>query len=362
MTQRIAMLATLTAISITSFQANAYTISTGFTDSCHEFMTIQAVTTNELPTNFQPFFIPEPDSETWEILAEKVIPGPRGTTMDQFGEAGELVLISLTMGVRSPDTEGHSVTNLATLRDAHTNPAGQYQHFLRSTRDDGVDGDFQAIVGSIRFFRDTVQTALAYLKFPPRGQIITITAYADFYGQIKVDVWAPMFYLGVAMHTLQDSFSHTVRSDDLRKIRHVMNFIDAVTTDHKASRDGLAHSAAMDDCGADAEEISLVAIEATQELVNAGANAITLDSMAPIDDFIERWFQYEPGCTAQNNFCDSKWAHIARRDPTGPFIADAFDCTQTSTARPTDPKAAAFFTLLTGAAIMTRRRRRKNRP
>ncbi len=345
-------------ISLLATQAWGYTISSGFTESCHEAMTTQAITTNtDIPEDFQPVAVPIPDSEIWRLLAEN-LPADRGA-LEMSGESGDLILVSLVLGVRAPDTEGHSVTNLATLRDAHTNPAGQYPHFLRSTLDDGDAGNIKAIDGSIKHFRDTVQIALAYLKFPPEAQIISTLTYADFYGQVRVEVWAPMFFLGIAIHALQDSFSHTVRSDDLMKIRHVMNFIDAVNTGHEPGRDGLAHSGAMDNCQEDAKEIADVAIMATQELLNATANSVVSDDLAPIDTFIDRWFQYEPGCNSKNNFCDSKWTPIARREPTGPFIAGAFDCSQCSLTRHTDPKAGIFFVLMAAAVALARRKRRQ---
>ncbi|MEO1267977.1 MAG: hypothetical protein AAFX99_07760 [Myxococcota bacterium] len=326
--------------------ASAYTIATGFSESCHERMTVDAYFTlfegieqpeqvpDWLPEEFVPLDIPIPDSEVWRKVSDSVLSGigPMGTS--DIADWQRVVVTSLALGVRHPDTEGHSVTNLDTLRDAHTNPDGQYVHFLRSSTDDHDEGNALAIIQSRQTLRDNIQTGLAYLDFPTERQLITTTVYADFYGRIQVDVWAPAFYLGVALHTLQDSFSHTVRSDDLTTIRHVMNFIDAVTTGHRPGRDGLAHSDAMDDCMGDASEIAAVALMATEEFFIAAFDARAADSLDSVDAFMDRWFAYEPGCNADNNFCDSKWASLAQKDATEPFIADIFACAQVSPHQP----------------------------
>jgi hypothetical protein len=63
----------------------------------------------------------------------------------------------------------------------------------------------------------------------------------DFYNRFQGDVWEPAFRLAEAMHTVQDSFAHTIRSeaDDLKKIATVLNYVDAISTDFNAERDGL---------------------------------------------------------------------------------------------------------------------------
>ena len=50
----------------------------------------------------------------------------------------------------------------------------------------------------------------------------------DFYNRIQVDVWEPAFRPAEAMHTVQDSFAHTIRSeaDDLKKIATALNYAE----------------------------------------------------------------------------------------------------------------------------------------
>ncbi len=333
-----------------------YTIATGFSESCHERISISAFLSVDIPEEFkidQDIAIPQ--SESWRKIGD-ALASATGITFQN--DPQRLVVVSLALGARAPDTEGHSVANLASLREAHTNPSGQYAHFLRSTADDGNDeGNEAAIEGSRKHFRDILQIALAYTRFPTDAQLITTTFYLDFHGRIDVEVWAPVFYLGIAMHALQDSFSHTVRSDDLRKIRHVMNYIDAIQTSHEPSRDGIAHSDAMDDCHDTAKEIAAVAQEATGELIVTMASAMSTDNLDPIDDFMDKWFAYEPGCTQSNNFCDSKWSSLAQTDPTGPFIADFFACTLVDISRAPRQWPVALWIVL-GMALWIRQRRR----
>ncbi len=320
-----ASFAFVTALLVLPGECEAYTIASGFTKSCHEEMTVRTILALDFQDELLPQGVPIPKSDSWRKLSHSMA---EDNSVELESEEQRLVVFSILLGVRSPDTEGHSVTNLDTLRDAHTNPAGQYPHFLRSTLDDRESGDVSAIEGSVEHFRNHAQLAVAYLDFPREFQLIETSIYLDFYGQVDVEVWAPAFHLGIAIHALQDSFSHTVRSDDLHTIYHVMNFIEAVNTDHYEPRDGMAHSDAMDDCQDEAKEISETAEQATEELLIVINGGLASGDAPDLDPFINRWFSYREGCVAENNFCDSKWAPLARQDPTEPFLADILECSQ----------------------------------
>ncbi len=349
------VLLTISALCLMCIHASmawSYTIGTGFTESCHEVMTLEVYFDTETPPELEPLEAPIPKGDTWRTLANYL---EEDNSLSFKDDRERLAVLSLMLGVRSPDTEGHSVTNLETLREAHTNPSGQYAHFLRSTNDDYTEGDVEAIEGSVKIFRDLLQIGLAYLDFPLDAQVIKTDVYLDFYGRIEMEVWAPLFYFGVALHILQDSFSHAVRSDDLTKIRHVMNFVEAVQIGHQPTRDGLAHSTAMDNCQGPGREISEGAKVASKELFLAMSQAIQNDSLDPVDEFIGRWFVYEEGCTVQNNFCGSKWAATARQDPTVPYFSSILDCTQVHAAN--GWRAVSLFLLLLGVLFWRRERR-----
>ncbi len=128
------------------------------------------------------------------------------------------------------------------------------------------------------------------------------------------------------MHTFQDTFSHMIRSDDVREIHHVMNYIDASTVGHDEKRDGLAHSLTMDDCFGAAAEIAETATIATSELMRAFIADIRVYKGEATDQVLDDWLQLKPGCTMENNYCDSRWLEMARREQTEPLFEEAFDC------------------------------------
>jgi len=167
------------------------------------------------------------------------------------------------MGSRWPDEHGLSITSTEALFANHGDPADQFEHFLRSKDDDYDEGSRQALDKSREFFKDRVLKAAEYLFLPPEEQIVEINEYVEFYGVVSFKVYAPAFYLGTALHALEDSFSHTVRSDDLTRVLSVLNFTDAVSGSYNEERDGIAHSYHMDECskGGDNEPI----IEAAEQ-------------------------------------------------------------------------------------------------
>jgi hypothetical protein len=199
---------------------------------------------------------------------------------------------------------------------------------------------------------------------PPEEQLTTTHFAIDFYGDIEVDVWAPAFYLGKALHALQDSFTHTVRSNNLSKIRHVMNFVEAITSAYDESQDGLRHSSSMDACGFEPSEViqlklpdteatnqcseratvSLSDAEATRQIVRAALNAsIDLLTAASVELsgfdqgqrelFLTNWMELEQpselncdACGRDNQFCGSPYLTLVDAEPTGPYLEHALGC------------------------------------
>ena len=66
--------------------------------------------------------------------------------------------------------------------------------------DDGPEGDAAAVAGTRRIILDLIRTAREYIRRPPAEQIITVSMALDFYGPVKVEVWAPAYYVARAMH------------------------------------------------------------------------------------------------------------------------------------------------------------------
>lgn len=311
------MIGTIGAVSI---PANTYTIITGVTDSCHEVMAGDEIETFLRETDYpSEAMVPTPQKDLWEQYAAVLL---EGIEFDFRGPSEKFMGISLILGARWPDEQGRSVSNTETLYLAHSNPLDQYEHCLRMGEDDYEEGEVRSLERAREFMRERWRKAREFIQLDLDEQIIEIDEYVEFYGQVKLEVWAPAFYLGTMMHAVQDGFSHTIRSDDLKKVRHVMNFIEAVTDAHNPSRDGLAHSMAMDRCHDEAVDVAAGAIDATTDLLVFFSD----NSDAQLEEFLEEWFQYEAGCTEENDYCDSKWTNLAHMDPIKPLSEEIFSC------------------------------------
>ena len=310
--------------------AAAYSIFSGFTDGCHESITNQSLLI-ALPNLVPSESVLIPTSKTWEQVANNLLKGK--TLNRQWSQLTEdrfkLMLVSLLIGVRSPDTEGHAVTNFSSLRQIHADPnaEGQYAHALRGPDDDGTQGDANAVQGTREAIIQLIQDVNhSFRNKPPQEQLITVQLYFDFYGLVDIEVWEPAYLVGRSLHALQDSFAHTIRSDDLKQIRHVLNYVDAIAGDLKESVDGLPHSGFMDRCDGDTIIIADAATLASSDLINAVNRSIMLNDINPIQDVLEEWLTYEPGCTVANEYCDSIWLEFVRQEPTGPYLEEMIGC------------------------------------
>ena len=298
---------------------HAYTVQSGFTGGCHEDITIR------LSAAFLDDPIVDevvlPGGDTWRSLAQ---PLPELAGRD-LSEQQLFVLFSLVVGVRAPDTGGHSVSDLSAARVVADDPRPevQYLHALRGLQDDEPDGSRSTVEGTRASIRRSVAAASAALERPFESQNTSAPYTLDFYGLFSVPVWEPAYAIGEAAHTLQDSFSHSIRSDgyDLRKIAYVLNYIDAISTDFVESRDGIAHSRYLDRCTeSDVAELFAAADQATADLFEAFLSQQEGDEAA-IDALLDKWLTLQEGCTLENDFCDNaRWLEAARRDPTSTYF------------------------------------------
>jgi len=303
----------------------AYTINTGFTDPCHERMTYRAAKDLFASGLFKPeSSVQVPTDDVWEAVSDYIT---RTMNLEFESDAQKFTVVSFMIGARYPDNRGKSITNVQSLREVHRDPNRQKDHFLREVGDDYSAGNELAIERGLDFIRFNVEAMREARNFPPAEQVVKIPLYVEFYGMVDVKIWAPAFRLGIATHAVQDSFSHTIRSDDLHRIRHVMNYVDAVTYSYKQDRDGLRHSWAMDRCKEEAVDIAAGALEATTDflaIISSDDNVMAID----LERFFDDWMVYEQGCNAENDFCNSRWAEIARMDPSLPVLEEVFDCSQ----------------------------------
>ena len=313
--------------------ASAYSIYSGFTEGCHEKITLRSLLV-ALPNLVPSEAIPIPTSKTWKQVANNLLKGDEfNRQLPQLTEDRlKLMVVSLLIGVRSPDTEGHAVTNFSSLREIHADPSaeGQYAHALRGPSDDGPQGDDNAVQGTRDAIIQLIQDAGdRFRDKAPEEQIITVQLYFDFYGLVDIEVWEPAYLIGRSLHALQDSFAHTIRSDDLKQIRHVLNYVDAIAGDLQESVDGLPHSGFMDRCDGDTEIIAEAATLASSDLISAVNQSVASNEITPVIDLMDEWVTYEPGCTAANDYCASVWLDFVRQEPTGPYLEELIGC-QTS--------------------------------
>lgn len=308
------LITVLSGIVLNTSHSVAYYIDTGLSNPCHEKLTAELLVQFMQETSLDAEQnVPLPDSNLWEMYSDAIL---ANFDIKVENRNEKYVIASLMIGTRWPDEHGRSVTSLEALYSTHGDPSDQHEHFLRHPHHDYTDGNVAAIEEAKTFLSKRTRLALAYLKSEKDSQIIELTEYVEFYGQIKFKLWAPAFYLGTAIHTLQDSFSHTVRSDDLTHILHVMNFIDAVTEDFKEHKDGLAHSYGMDYCSPQNKPLTDESQRATYEMI------LMLET-GDFEDFeiiMQTWFQHRDGCTIENKFCNTKWYDNITSDPTDPIV------------------------------------------
>lgn len=325
--QRARMLTVaLVALSVTvgPAAARAYTIDTGFTDGCHEHITGAA---------FERFLLHLPSTEVvvpdggWRRVARLLV---RDLDMDPEAlDARErFVIMSLVLGVRHPDTDGHSVMHLDHARALHTDPdpAVQHVHVLRAVDDDGPEGDATALQGARDSILESLSKARDAARRPPEQQRIQARVYVDFYGPVEVVAWAPAFWIGYAAHTLQDSFSHTIRneSEDFRTVATVFNFTEAISGDLDPTGDELPHSNSMDRCTDATSPLVDAAIEATKDLFDTAHEVFADGHPQAPEMLVDRWLTRAPSCTRANDFCDNgPWLAVAAEDVTTPPLCSA---------------------------------------
>lgn len=310
----------------------AFSVSSGFSEPCHEHITSLAYGDFILEMSTPWIVIPEDGS--WRRLSDYFVE-QMGMDPDRVDDGLKFILVSLIMGVRAPDTDGHAMANIESLRRIHGDPRteGQHAHSLRAPEEDYDEGNAQAVDGAREMIMELVAEGQAYLFTSAAEQVIKVEGYLDFYGRFDIEVWAPMYYVGQAAHALQDTFSHTLRSDadNLYKIVHVANYVEAIGTHFDERRDGLAHSIAMDDCfRSDMAELTDAAIEASIDFFIAVRQQYNGWDPHAIEHVLDKWVTLKPGCSFEDHFCgNERWEKMARTDPTGPYVEGLFGCAHT---------------------------------
>jgi hypothetical protein len=374
-------LATAVALAVGAHPAAAFTIASGFTESCHERLGLAGMAL--LLRSQQPTNVVVPAGELWRRVAAEIAPAvlsaEEAAAVGPLTDAQTFVLYSVVVGIRSPDTGGHSVSNLNDLRRAQidADPSSQHLHCLRASTEDGLAADLAVVQDTERIIRKALADAVAAAG---QARNTTVPFYLDFYGPLQVEVDQPSYLIGRAMHTLQDCYAHNLRSADGRTIYTVLNYIDAVAGKLNEARDGMAHSDTMDDCRRSelaplvqrATGVSAALARAAVALSTSG-DATLLDqgfaacAAGQTDPTACEWIHYQPGCdpkdpaatgaccTADNAYCGSPYLAVAREKLTRPYVEEVLSCAAGGRVR-----SVPAFLLLMGPLLwlLGRRRRR----
>ncbi len=355
MTRRSTALCALVLLSAYWSPARAFSVASSAGDPCHERMTMAAWegVFESLPESAT--HVVAPEGGIWRALAKRLLPGV-GLDPSVLSDEDSFALVSLVLGARAPDTDGHSVADIDAMRMLHadTSEEGQYAHALRALHDDGPEGNARALAGTRALLRELLDEAISWLEHPPVERNTQTTVYMDFYGEVDVHVDGFAFTVGKAAHLVQDSFSHTVRSEesDWHEILHVLNYIDAINDDIDEEQDGLAHSARMDECNhPDVAPIADAAVVATGELFLALVAELREGDGEAVEEFMDDWLTLRPGCDLSNELCGHpEELTLARKKPTEPILASAFGCS--AGEAPAHSLTAGFFAVFLPFAFL----------
>jgi MYXO-CTERM domain-containing protein len=221
--------------------------------------------------------------------------------------------ITLLVGVRDNDLRGRGPTDMETVAQLHGDDAVQHEHCLRRAGQDGAVGSLAALAMCRAFIRDKVIAAIDALDSkgnPNPAARANITVTLAIRGQVTISL--PAFYvrMGEALHTMQDSFTHTLRSDDGAEVKTILNWIEDVSGKLDEGRDGPPHLSPLDHCD-DKDAIRLNrrtwATAASTELLQ-----VALDSgrdraakINALDGVLDRWLGAKDGCNANNSWCNA---------------------------------------------------------
>lgn len=288
---------------------------------------------------------------------------------DASGYDDNLYALSLIVGVRWADTRGGPSFSFGSMAAAANAPDDQRAHCLRGSAQDGPDGEAAAVADCRAWIEALYWLALGSLDDagnidPDRRTSVSVAT--EFQGSIDYPLSGFYFYAGRALHAVQDSFTHTFRSEDGRSIRHVFNWSEQVSCTLDERRDGHGHEGVLDDCeqgdpsqAARFEHAARASSALLSALSEPGSRAERAERIVA---FLEEWMAYEPGCTLDNDYCQNDvYDWLKRSDRSDAGICDGLVACQ-SAASPGGPGRGTRGLALLGASLaalaVLRRRRR----
>jgi MYXO-CTERM domain-containing protein len=225
-------------------------------------------------------------------------------------ELRDLVGATLLIGARDNDLQGRSPEDLSRLIALHGDDDEQDAHCLRAIAEDEPDGSIEALADCRAYLDERIDAALAGLGddgLPDLAARTTVPVYLQF--RDVTDVRLPVFWyeVGRALHTIEDAYTHTYRSDD-ESVTAVLNFVELAEKDYAESVDGPSHLSDMDDCTADAyrkaraESATTAATDFVLAMLQAETDG---ERRANTGAVLDRVLAFEPGCDASNGWCSA---------------------------------------------------------
>ncbi len=329
------------ALALVPARALAFTFESPFSDGCHERITRAALARVGWPAGAHP---PDLSSNDSLRIAHDL-------PFELPADAQNPWSLALLLGARDNDLRGYAADDFQELAEVHATPEDQREHCLRAPSDDGPDGDRTALLACRTFIVEELTAAIGAAADIDLAATGAQTVTLPFTGRRAVTLQRYGWHLGRALHALQDSFAHTLRTPDGARVRHVLNFVDrAQGSGYDEARDGHDHMSALDGCDpaslAEGHRTA-VATEASEQLLRAvvegagGGPARVLRAAAVVD----AWTVIEPGCSITNRYCDA------------PELSEGSAGCAAGPTAPAHSKGPALAALSVAAVLLRSRRR-----
>ncbi len=291
--------------------AAAYSTNTIVSDPCHEDMTQEAL--KRARAELGPLDVLKANEQERALIED--VPFRLENGLDDLGAA------SLVLANHHVDFGGNQPDDLANLAPLHGTPEHQQQHCLRTAAQDGVAGSRAALQDCRDTIRERIEAALD--AFDDNGRLdpsarTHLTVALDIRGPVDAELPTYHIQMGQALHTIQDGFSHTYRTEDQLEVVTVLNYIELVDGTLDSAVDGPPHSSALDACrNLDAlrsKRLEVATRASTEFLVATLDPELSREEkLNEVDRLLDKYFTHKDGCDYDNNWCDAPEAKY--KDP-----------------------------------------------
>ena len=303
---RLAAVAACVSLAGVAFEgsASAYSLDSAVSAGCHERISMEALRRVRKQLATAPSIEPKVGDD---IALISDVPFKVDDDMK------DVASVAFLIGVRDNDLKGRGAAEIEQLAAVHGNPDNQREHCLRSAEDEEPGGTIHALETCQAFIRGKILEAIDALDgngAPEAKRLVNVDIVLSLRGAVTVGLPAYWVRMGQAVHTMQDSFTHTFRTPDRMRVRTVLNWLKYVDGTDIESRDGPVHRNGLDQCDNLDELRTLnleVATQASVELMRATLDpTLTREAkLAAVDATLAKYLTYEPGCTEANGWCDA---------------------------------------------------------